>query len=120
MRTVAVEAILFVRAKRANASESGEHAKRAVLAATTSALFPGLLNVLACLAPFFAFQWFTYKAFCRRGADAQPEWCSREPPISFTYALAEQESRRDGQHQLVQFVLAAPCIGKAIQAAVLQ
>jgi hypothetical protein len=123
MRTVAAESILYVRSRRPGGRDincsAAPAAWRAVSAATTSALLPGLLNVLACLGPFFAFQWFNFQAFCKGQSSAkEPLWCGNDPPLSYLPALTAQEAARDARFNLVQYILAAPALGNDFESGI--
>lgn len=105
LKIVATETILYVRLKKA-CKEKAELSST-VANILGDSFIPGLLNLIACLAPFFVFQWFCFTHFCRITkklpdipeyvveygranllkvvGDEPSPWCHQEPPISYTY-----------------------------------
>lgn len=93
MKTVATESILYVRAKKKRSTLNKEAAQKrgadhpipapktmkvsqasllanedpatALLNIATTAIVPGMINIILCLGPFAAFQWYSYTTFCR-------------------------------------------------------
>ena len=68
MKHVAAQTILYVKQKKSKKSKSEESYDQMVTAMTTigfSAMIPGIWCIVSSIAPFAAFQWFGFAAFCK-------------------------------------------------------
>ena len=105
MKIVATQTILFVRAKKKHATRKvterptpGPQPAAMVWQIARTAILPGMLNLILCLGPFAAYQWYVFATFCKLraaevvlpsvivnaaerngyvlpGAENKPEWC---------------------------------------------
>lgn len=116
MRQVASQTILYVRQKKKSKTNNPQNKElnmdQVISTVTTigiSAIVPGIWCIVSSLAPFAAFQWFGFAAFCKLqkdemanfpdeildyaeennltmpGQDDKPEWCLKDPPIPYWY-----------------------------------
>ena len=117
MKQVATQTILYVRQKKKNLNRPQQNNYDQVINTFTtiglSAMLPGIWCIVASLAPFGAFQWFAFAAFCKLktfeigqfhekiyeygtshnlsmpGADTKPEWCYKDPPVPHYHLFFE-------------------------------
>ena len=85
-------------------------------------LLPGIWCIVASMAPFAAFQWFGFAAFCKLqkhemgnfpkevieygqihnltmpGQDDKPEWCFEDPPIPYIHVGGMPEFKEPFSH----------------------
>ena len=111
MRQVASQTILYVKQKKKTKAVSPDYDQMMSTFTTIgfSALAPGIWCIVAALAPFAAFQWFGFAAFCKLqkhemshlpkmvldyglennltmpGQEEKPDWCFKDPPIPYYY-----------------------------------
>ncbi len=149
MKTVATETILFIRSKKRkstnttnnnnnNSSSSNSNPAETLMSVCSAAILPGCVSVIASTAPFLAFQWYSYRAFCESdaedfdlsqrdldaakkngfvtpGAEERGAWCQDDPPVSYVHVQTSYWGVAllkywEGQY-LPQMVSAAPAAG---------
>ncbi len=123
MKMVATQTILYIKHKKKiattrstgtnNRDSNNDNSTEKMISAFTnigiSAMMPGIWCIISAVAPFAAYQWFGFAAFCKLnrhemgtlaedivdyglrynlsmpGQDEKPQWCFQEPPIPFMH-----------------------------------
>ena len=130
MKHVAAQTILYVKQKKKSkdkkvTSNDKQSYDQMVTAMTTigfAAMVPGIWCIVSSLAPFAAFQWFGFAAFCKLqkhelgnfapqimeygkvnnltmpGTEEKPDWCFQDPPIPHVHIGGALEFREPFIH----------------------